>query len=116
MIDLPFDRPGRFLRGNLHTHSTASDGRLSPEEVCEHYRLAGYDFLALTDHFLERYGFPITDTRRYRTDAFTTLLGAEPDDIAIVTSATQAIDQVAWWLRPGGGTNPEQLFAVGYAA
>jgi selenocysteine lyase/cysteine desulfurase len=34
-----------------------------------------------------------------------TLLNADPDDIAIVASATQAIDQVAWWLRPGPGTN-----------
>lgn len=33
------------------------------------------------------------------------LLNADPDDVAIVTSATQAIDQVAWWLRPGAGSN-----------
>lgn len=77
MLALPFDRPGRFLRGNLHTHSTISDGRLSAEEVCRRYRAAGYDFLALTDHFLERYGFPIADTRQFRTEAFTTILGAE---------------------------------------
>lgn len=73
----PFDRPGRFLRGNLHTHSTLSDGHLSPEEVCTLYRRAGYDFLALTDHFMERYGYPISDTRRFRTEGFSTVLGAE---------------------------------------
>ena len=73
----PFSAPGRFWRGNLHTHSTRSDGHVLPEEVCSFYRASGYDFLALTDHFLERYGYPITDTRAYRTSEFTTLLGAE---------------------------------------
>ena len=33
------------------------------------------------------------------------LLGAEPADIAVTTSATEALGQVAWWLRPGEGTN-----------
>jgi hypothetical protein len=74
---LPFDQPGRFYKGNLHTHSTRSDGRRSPDEVVQVYRDAGYDFLALTDHFLDRYGFPITDTRPLRDGSFTTLLGAE---------------------------------------
>ncbi|MGN6757450.1 MAG: CehA/McbA family metallohydrolase [Thermomicrobiales bacterium] len=77
MQGLPFDQPGRFYRGNLHTHSTRSDGRQAPEAVIAAYREQGYDFLALTDHFLERYDFPITDTRAWRTPGFTTLLGAE---------------------------------------
>jgi hypothetical protein len=72
-----FQMPGRFFRGNLHTHSNRSDGALAPEAVCSHYRDAGYDFLALTDHFQKRYGFPIVDTRPFRTNRFTTLLGAE---------------------------------------
>ena len=72
-----FQRPGKFFRGNLHTHSTRSDGMLAPEAVAAHYRDAGYDFLALTDHFLPRYGFPIVDTRPFRTNRFTTILGAE---------------------------------------
>jgi hypothetical protein len=75
--NLPFDRPGRFYRGALHTHSTRSDGRRSPEEVVATYRALGFDFLALTDHFEARYGFPVTDTRAFRSDGFTTLLGAE---------------------------------------
>ena len=32
---------------------------------------------ALTDHFWECYGFPVTDTRPLRSKGFTTLLGAE---------------------------------------
>lgn len=77
MENLPFDRPGRFYKGNMHTHSTNSDGSHSPERVTAFYRDAGYDFLALTDHFMERYGFPITDTRALRSEGFTTLIAAE---------------------------------------
>lgn len=72
-----FAAPGRFFKGNLHTHSTRSDGELDPAEVCRRYAEAGYDFLALTDHFLGRFGYPITDTRDFRTNRFTTIPGAE---------------------------------------
>lgn len=77
MIFPGFDVPGRLWRGNLHTHSYLSDGCLSPEEVCRRYADEGYDFLALTDHFVGRYNYPIVDTKRYRRAGFTTLLGAE---------------------------------------
>jgi len=73
----PFALPGRFYRGNLHCHSTNSDGALPPEAVAASYREAGYDFMALTDHFLEKFDWPITDTRAFRTPGFTTLIGAE---------------------------------------
>ncbi|MBI3947457.1 MAG: CehA/McbA family metallohydrolase [Armatimonadetes bacterium] len=46
----PFSTPGRWFRGNTHTHSAVSDGRLSIAERFAAYREAGYDFLALTDH------------------------------------------------------------------
>ncbi len=72
-----FTAPGRFWRGNLHTHSTRSDGVLAPDEVCRRYRDEGYDFLALTDHFVGQYSYPIVDTREFRTNSFTTILGAE---------------------------------------
>ncbi|MFF3359876.1 CehA/McbA family metallohydrolase [Streptomyces sp. NPDC002917] len=77
MQSLPFDQPGRFWRGNLHTHSDQSDGALSPNATAQYYREAGYDFLAVTDHFRAEYGFPVTDTTSLRTEGFTTLLGAE---------------------------------------
>jgi hypothetical protein len=41
-----------WFRGNLHTHTTNSDGDSPPEVVAAWYRDAGYDFLALTDHDL----------------------------------------------------------------
>ena len=39
-----------ILKGNLHAHTTFSDGRLPVEEVVTRYRDMGYDFLAITDH------------------------------------------------------------------
>ena len=72
-----FTAPGKFYRGNLHTHSTRSDGVLSAEEVCRRYRAEGYDFLALTDHFIGAYQYPIVDTVPFRSNEFTTILGAE---------------------------------------
>jgi hypothetical protein len=73
----PFDRPGRFYRGNLHTHSNRSDGALSAADVARSYHEHGYDFVVVTDHFTRQFGFPVTDTRALRTPTFTTLLGAE---------------------------------------
>jgi len=72
-----FTAPGQFYRGNLHTHSTRSDGALEPDQVCQRYQDAGYDFISLTDHFLGQYGYPITDTSEFRNNGFTTLHGAE---------------------------------------
>ena len=77
-MQLPaFTAPGRFWRGNLHPHSTRSDGVLAPQEVCRRYKAEGYDFLALTDHFIGAYGYPIVDTMPFRDAGFTTILGAE---------------------------------------
>ena len=46
------DTQGRkWFKGNLHTHTTESDGKLSPEECYALYKSKGYDFLARTDHW-----------------------------------------------------------------
>ena len=38
------------LKYDLHTHSTASDGTLTPRELVRHAARCGVDMLALTDH------------------------------------------------------------------
>jgi DNA polymerase (family 10) len=38
------------LRGDLHCHTTASDGTASIEEMAEAARDGGYEYLAITDH------------------------------------------------------------------
>ena len=45
-----FIEKNRMLKGGLHTHTTRSDGRGTPEEVIRLFKDNGYDFLALTDH------------------------------------------------------------------
>ncbi len=77
MRPLAFSNPGQFYKGNLHTHSTRSDGHLTAQEVCRRYKARGYDFIAMTDHFVGLFDYPITDTRPFRDAEFTTLIGAE---------------------------------------
>ena len=46
------DREGKkWWKGNLHAHTTKSDGKVSPKEAQRRYQEAGYDFLAITDHW-----------------------------------------------------------------
>jgi hypothetical protein len=81
----PFSAPGRFWRGNLHTHSNLSDGALPLDEVVKRYKAVGYDFITMSEHFVEQFNWPIADTRHLRGNDFTTILGAELH--APVTSA-----------------------------
>lgn len=39
-----------WLKGNLHSHTTNSDGKPSPQERVDGYAGQGYDFLCLSDH------------------------------------------------------------------
>ena len=72
-----FTSAGQFYRGNLHTHSTRSDGVLDPKEVCRRYRAEGYDFIALTDHFVGLFDYPITDATACLGKDFSTIQAAE---------------------------------------
>jgi hypothetical protein len=51
-LDHPYtDLAGRtWLRGNLHAHTTASDGRRPAQAVINDYAKRGYDFLMISDH------------------------------------------------------------------
>jgi hypothetical protein len=40
----------KWFKGNIHTHTTESDGDAEPEKVVSWYRRHGYDFLVLSDH------------------------------------------------------------------
>jgi hypothetical protein len=44
---------GNWFKGNLHMHTTKSDGLLSPQDAVSLYKKAGYHFIALTDHWIE---------------------------------------------------------------
>ncbi len=38
------------LKGQLHIHTTYSDGEMTPQQVADLYSRLGYDFIAITDH------------------------------------------------------------------
>ncbi len=44
------DKNKNFYKGNMHCHSTLSDGTFTPEELKKMYKEKGYSFLAITDH------------------------------------------------------------------
>ena len=67
----PFAIDKPWLRGNLHTHTTNSDGACSPERTVEIYAEGGYDFLAITDHDV------ITDVEGLQGQGVTVLPAAE---------------------------------------
>jgi len=67
----PFSAPGQWLKGNLHTHTTLSDGRLTPQQRVEAYEARGYDFLALTDHYV------LADVDALSTDRLVLIRGIE---------------------------------------
>jgi len=48
----PFTTDGQWLRCALHAHTTNSDGDMPPDKLAAHYERAGYDVLAITDHWV----------------------------------------------------------------
>ncbi|MGN6867284.1 MAG: DNA polymerase/3'-5' exonuclease PolX [Solirubrobacteraceae bacterium] len=75
------------LRGDLHCHTTASDGTASIEEVALAAQAAGYEYLAITDHSAS-FGFgdevspnrlreQIAHIRSAQIDGLTLLAGSE---------------------------------------
>ena len=47
----PYDSIGRrWLKGQLHPHTTNSDGKDHAHEVARNYERRGYDFIVITDH------------------------------------------------------------------
>lgn len=48
----PWEGGGDWLRCALHAHTTRSDGELEPGALARHYEHAGYDVLAITDHWV----------------------------------------------------------------
>lgn len=77
MLAFPWSRTGTWYRANLHAHTNRSDGAASPTEVAALYARNGYDVVALTDHLLERYGWPITGPEHVPAAPLIVLRGAE---------------------------------------
>jgi len=50
IITNPWQKKANTYKGNLHAHTTNSDGTSTPTELMTAYKNAGYDFCAITDH------------------------------------------------------------------
>lgn len=73
-----FDKNGQWYKGNLHSHTTNSDGRMTPEESVRLHKQYGYSFLCLSEH--DYY----TDLRdRFDCDNFILLPGVEASVLLI---------------------------------
>jgi len=59
-----------WFRGNLHTHTTESDGSCPPETVIADYESRGYDFLCISDHDI------LVDPSRYQRNTSMLLIPA----------------------------------------
>ena len=72
---------GTQFKGNLHSHTTNSDGCLTPEQAAEAYRAQGYHFLCLSEH--DRF----TDYRaRLNREDFLILPGLEASSNLVTAS------------------------------
>lgn len=67
----PFRISGKWYKGNLHTHTTVSDGKLSVEDRFNAFIEKGYDFLALTDHR------KVSDVSKFTSEDFLAISGSE---------------------------------------
>jgi hypothetical protein len=72
--------PGRWYKGNTHTHTLNSDGDSTPDEVARWYREHGYQFVFLTDHnFLT--STEALDALHGADDKFVVLKGEEVTEV-----------------------------------
>ncbi len=73
-----FSKEGNWYKGNLHSHTINSDGKLTPKEAVELYKSHGYHFLCFSEH--DRY----TDYRdTFNTEDFIILPGLEASALLI---------------------------------
>ena len=74
---LPDTEGYTWLKGNLHSHTTNSDGKVAPQDRLDGYINQGYDYLCLYDH----HNITFTNTVK-APDDFVLIQGAElhPDN------------------------------------
>lgn len=93
----------------FHTHTTMSDGRVTPKQCAEIYKAAGYDAIALTDHWKfgqekELAGLKILSGCEYHFGGADTIEGVmhivgvgmkfEPELFVGVSTRQQTIDRI----------------------
>lgn len=114
MVD-PFTAGGTWLRCALHAHTTESDGELSPALLAAHYRRAGFDVLAITDHWkiadAEADGLVVLPSVELNCvlpgarDGHVLGLGvdATPDELRELAAGYRDLDETGRWIESHGG-------------
>jgi hypothetical protein len=107
----PFEGDGVWLRCALHAHTTNSDGELPPDMLVRHYEWAGYDVLAITDHWVRTVEpstrkllvIPSTELNAVANghDAHVLALGVEADPEP--PDAFAPLDDVVAWILENRG-------------
>lgn len=103
----PFGADGEWLRCALHAHTTNSDGELAPDLLVRHYEWAGYDVLAITDHWVRTdepstkrlLVIPSTELNAVAgrdEDVHVLALGVAADPVAPADGFAPLADVVAW--------------------
>lgn len=68
---------GNWYKGNIHMHTSNSDGALSPSEMAAAYKASGYHFLVITDHF------KMTDVAGLSDDEMVVIAGEETNPTGV---------------------------------
>ena len=109
----PFVDAGTWLRCALHAHTTRSDGELSPEGLVALYERAGFDVVAITDHWV-RTDAPSTDRLLVipsselscllpgEADGHLLALGIDADPLEFVRTRPDLAEAAAWVGEHGG--------------
>ena len=113
-MDDPFAAGGEWLRCALHAHTTNSDGELPPDKLVRHYEWAGFDVLAITDHWVRTVEpsterllvVPSTELNAQaggpEHDAHVLALGVEADPEPPAQAFASLPETVAWIHEHGG--------------
>lgn len=115
MVD-PWRSEGRWLRCALHAHTTESDGEMPPASLVTHYGRAGFDVLALTDHWklatspstdevLVLPGVELNCVMPGARDGHVLGLGvtATADDLRDLAGEYRSLEETAAWIDEHGG-------------
>ena len=110
----PFEADGVWLRCALHAHTTNSDGEMAPDMLVRHYEWAGFDVLAITDHWVRTVEpstrkllvIPSTELNAQaggpEHDAHVLALGVEADPV-IPDDTFSPLQEVVSWIDGNGG-------------
>src|SRR6185312_2089984 len=111
----PFEGDGVWLRCALHAHTTNSDGEMSPDMLVRHFEWAGYDVLAITDHWVRTVErstrklvvIPSTELNARAgasgDDAHVLALGVEADPEPPADGEFEPLQTVVDWIAAHGG-------------